>query len=171
MEKFAIDDRFDATVAEIEARLEDPSLYARLQAAMPGIRAIEPLTREDDGARVVKRVRYLPNVDGKIPSFGRAFVKPEMLSWIEESTYDKRAHRFDYRIVPNLPPAWRDRFDSRGSYVLAADGARATRRRIECEIHVRVPLFGGRIERMLRREVEANFRGEAAAMARWLAER
>jgi hypothetical protein len=174
MERFAIENRFDATVEEFEAVLNDAELYERLAAAMPGIQRIEPLERDEDDREVRRRTRYTPNVDGKIPAFGRAFVKPSMLSWIEESRYDKAAHRFAYRIVPNLPHAWRDRFDSHGAYTLAAQPSTAgggVLRRIEGEIVVRVPLFGGRVERMLRAEVEHNFASEARAIAAWLRER
>jgi len=172
VERFSIEDRFDATVEEFEALLHHADFYDHLQRSMPGIERIEPLERDEDEREIRRRVRYLPNVEGKIPAFGRAFVKPSMLSWIEESTYDKAAHRFRYRIVPNLPAAWRDRFDSHGEYTLrptaAAANARGLERRVDGEIHVRVPLFGRRVERMLRAEVETNFRAEAAALADWL---
>lgn len=170
MERFVVEDRFDATTSEFVALLEDPAFYDRLQAAMPGLERIEPLTREDDGAIVRKRVRYTPRTEGKIPAFGRALIKPSMLSWIEESTFDKTERRFSYRIVPNLPSGWRDRFDTHGEYRLTDENGRVLRR-IEGEIHVRVPLLGGRVERMLRREVETNFRAEAVAIAAWLRER
>lgn len=170
MERFVIEDRFDATVAEFEALLNHGELHARLAAAMPALEKIEPLEREEDAREVRRRVRYTPNVAGKIPIFGRAFVKPSMLSWVEESSYDKEQHRFRYRIIPNLPVAWRDRFDSHGEYTLTARATGVTRR-IECEIEVRVPLVGGKVERMLRAEVEHNFRAEARALERWLRER
>ncbi len=170
MERFVVEDRFDATVAELIALLDDPALYERLQSAMPALERIQPLERTDEGDVVRKRVRYVPRTEGKIPAFGRAFVKPSMLSWIEESTFDRREARFTYRIVPNLPASWRDRFDTHGEYRLLDDGGRVLRR-LEGEIHVRVPLFGGRVERMLRKEVETNFRAESQAIAAWLRER
>jgi hypothetical protein len=173
MERFSIEDRFDATVEEFEALLNHVEFYERLKAAMPGIQQIEPLARDEDEREIRRRVRYTPHVEGKIPAFGRAFVKPSMLSWIEESTYDKAAHRFRYRIVPNLPSAWRDRFDSHGEYTLrpSTAGSGGLERRIDGELHVRVPLFGRRVERMLRAEVETNFRAEAVALAAWLRSR
>ena len=90
-----------------------------------------------------------------------------MLRWIEESTYDKARHRFDYRILPNLPESWRDRFQSHGSYQLTQEGA-LVHRRIEGEIVVRVPLLGRTVEKLLVREVTENFRAEAEAMSAML---
>ncbi len=169
MRRFTVENEFAASVAELEALLDSPALHERLQRAMPAIDAIEPLERLEDEREVRRRVRYRPNVDGKIPAFGRGVVKPEMLAWVEESVWDKAAHRYRYRIVPNLPAAWRDRFDSHGSYQLTAT-ARGVHRLIEGEIHVRVPLVGGLVERMLVKEVEQNFRAEAEALRRFLAD-
>ena len=160
--KFEIVNRFRTTVADFERVLDDPQLYEKLR--LPAIEKIEPLERVDEGERVRRRVRYTPNTDGKIPSFGRSVVKPSMLRWIEESTYDKARHRFDYRILPNLPESWRDRFQSQGSYQLAQEGGEVVRR-IEGEIVVRLPLLGRTVEKLLLREVTENFRAEAEAMS------
>jgi hypothetical protein len=162
--KFQIDDRFDARLVEFEKLLDDPGLHARLQAAMPGLEKIEPLERVDDGASIRRRVRYTPRTDGKIPAFGRAVIKPSMLCWIEESSYDRARHRFEYRIQPNLPEAWRDRFSSSGSYQLS-ESDNALLRRIEGDVVVRVPLLGRTVEKLLVREVTENFRAEFAAMS------
>lgn len=160
--KFEIVDRFPTTVASFERVLDDPQLYDKLR--LPGIEKIEPLERSEDGGRVRRRVRYTPNTDGKIPAFGRSVVKPSMLRWIEESTYDRARHRFDYRILPNLPESWRDRFESHGSYQLTQEGGEVVRR-IEGEITVRVPLLGRTVEKLLVKEVTENFRAESAAMS------
>jgi hypothetical protein len=162
--KFEIEDRFDATLAELERLLDDPSLYGHLERAMPGIEKIEPLERVDEGGRVRRRVRYTPRTEGKIPAFGRSVVKPSMLCWTEESTWDKARHRFDYRILPSLPEAWRDRFESHGSYQLTEREGHVLRR-IDGEIVVRVPLLGRTVEKLLVREVTDNFRAELAAMS------
>jgi Protein of unknown function (DUF2505) len=160
--KFEIAHRFQTTIADFERVLDDPGLYDKLR--LPGIEKIEPLERVDEGGRIRRRVRYTPNTDGKIPSFGRSVVKPSMLRWIEESTYDKGRHRFDYRILPNLPDKWRDFFQSQGSYQLTQEGAEV-HRVIEGEIVVRVPLLGRTVEKLLVKEVTANFRAEAEAMS------
>ena len=165
--KFQIDDRFSASLADFEKLLDDPALHDKLAQAMPGIERIEPLERVDEGQTIRRRVRYTPKTEGKIPAFGRGVVKSSMLRWIEESSYDKAAHKFDYRILPNLPESWRDRFSSHGSYQLMQSGSEVVRR-IEGEIVVRVPLLGRTIEKMLVREVTENFRAESTAMSAML---
>jgi hypothetical protein len=165
--KFAIDHRFAASMEQLEHVLFAPSLYEALERGMPGIERIEPLERVDEGGVVRRRVRYTPRVGDKIPAFGRAVVKPSMLQWVEESTYDRARHRFDYRIVPNLPEAWRDRFRSSGCYELRTVGEEVARH-IDGDIDVRVPLLGRTVEKLLVREITDNFRAEAAILLRLL---
>jgi hypothetical protein len=167
---YRIDHEFDATVDEFEALLAHPELYSRLKTALPDLDKIELLEQRSDGDEVHSRVRYTPVVGDKIPTFGRPFVQASMLSWIEESTYNRRAHSFRFRIHPNIPDAWRPRFDSHGGYALTPT-ATGLHRRIDGEVRVQVALFGPRVERLLVAEVERSFGAEAQALARWLAER
>lgn len=168
--RFAIDDRFATTLERFEALLDDPDLYPRMQRELPGMARIELLeSRETDGV-VRRRVRYTPAAAHRIPSFARGRITEEMLVFVEESAFDRAAHRIDYRVEPNLPDQWRDRFASHGRFTFAAAPGGVVRR-IEGEVEVRVPLLGAIAERLLVDDVKRNFAAEAAALRRWLAER
>jgi len=167
--RFGIDDRFAATLTRFEALIEAPELYPRMQRALPGMAAIEVLSWSEADGVLTRRVRYTPRAEDKIPSFGRGVITPEMLIWTEESAFDRRAHRIDYRIEPNIPVKWRDRFASHGHFTFA-ESAGQVARRIEGEVTVRVPLLGGIVERMIIRELRQSFRAEAAELTAWLAE-
>jgi hypothetical protein len=87
---------------------------------------------------------------------------------VEESTYDRATHRGEHRIVP-------DHYGGRLScsyhttlHRLAAD---TTRRLAEGELGVRFPLVGSRVEKAIVSGLVEHAQLEAAALARWLAER
>jgi hypothetical protein len=103
-----------------------------------------------------------------VPSFGRGLITPEMLIWVEESTYDRARQRIDYRIEPNLPERWRDRFDSRGAFTFREEAGGVVRR-VDAEVTVRVPLVGVLAERLLVQEARAGFDADATILASWLA--
>jgi hypothetical protein len=90
-----------------------------------------------------------------------------MLVWIEESRFDRARHRIVYAIEPNLPPQWRDRFDSRGAFTFRQDPDGVIRR-VDGEVTVRVPIVGALAERVLVNEVRAGFDADAAVLASWL---
>ena len=115
-----------------------------------------------------RRVRYTPRAHDRVPSFGRGLVTPEMLIWVEESAYDRARQRIDYRVEPNLPERWRDRFDSRGAFTFREEAGGVVRR-VDGEVTVRVPLVGVLAERVLVREVRAGFDADATVLASWLA--
>ena len=165
--KFELVHTFECDMATFEKALFHPDLHKMLAQAMSGIKKIEPLTSDDDGKKVVRRVKYVPNTE--VPSFARAKIKPEMLEWVEESTYDKERHRFDYRIVPNIPERWHDRFKSHGSYSVTEVGGKV-RRVIDGEVTIKVTLVGGMAERYVIGQVKKNFDQEADGLRKFIAE-
>ena len=166
--RFRIDDTFATTLPRFEALLDDPELYPRMARELPGIARIDVLASEERDGVLRRRVRYTPRAEGKIPSFARGRVTPEMLVFVEESAFYRAEHRIDYRVEPNLPDRWRDHFASHGRFSLAAIPG-GVARRIDGEVQVRVPLVGGLVERMLVSELRQSFAAEAAVLGRWLA--
>lgn len=169
--RFEIEDRFEASRAELEALLEDPELYPRMARDLPGIERIELLAEDEADGVVRRRVRYTPAaVDARLPAAARGRLTAEMMVWVEESRFFRREHRLEYRVEPNLPDKWRAKFASHGEFrfVEVAGGVRRT---IVGEVTVRMPLVGSLIERRLIQELRESFRAEAALLAGWLEER
>lgn len=166
--RFSVEHTLPGTLARLEALIADPQLCQRLERALPGLERIELLSSEEASGVLRRRVRYTPRAHDRVPSFGRGLVTPEMLIWVEESAYDRARQRIDYRVEPNLPERWRDRFDSRGCFTFR-EAAGGLVRRVEGEVTVRVPLVGVLAERLLVREVRAGFEADAAVLATWLA--
>ncbi len=167
--RFAIDHSFATSLERFESLLHDPNLYARMERVLPGIERIELIEQHEQDGVVHRRVRYTPRAEDKLPSFARGIISPEMLIWTEESAIYRHQHRIEYRVLPNLPERWRDRFSSHGSFRFAAT-PRGVTRHIEGELVVRAPLFGRIVERMLVKEVTQSFSAEAAELTAWLAE-
>jgi hypothetical protein len=165
--KFVIEQTFATTLARMEGLLDDPALHERLARDLPGLESIELLERTDSDGKLHRRLRYTPRAADRIPSYGRGVITPEMLIWIEDSTFHRAEHRIDWHTEPNLPPKWRARFDSRGTFQYSETSG-GVLRRIEGEVTVRVALFGGLAERFLIGELKRSFTVEAALLKRWL---
>lgn len=168
--RFSVEHQLPGTLARLEALLVDPGLYARLERALPALERIDLLTHVEANGLIRRRVRYTPRPDtARVPAFGRGRVTPEMLIWVEESTYDRAAQRIDYVVEPNLPERWRDRFESRGVFTFREEGGGVVRR-IDGEVVVRVPIVGLLAERALVKEARAGFDADARVLASWLAD-
>ena len=161
--RFRITQRFDASVERVEAALLDPEFLGRL-GELPTLGRPQLLEQQEDGDTVRRRVRYA--FTGHLSSAVTAVVDPAKLTWVEDSTTDRRTHRTTFRIVPDH---YTDRLQCTGSFTLEPDGA-ASRRVAEGDLRVRFPLVGSRVERAIVSGLEEHAEAEAKAAAAWLVE-
>ena len=163
--KFELQDTFETDLATFEQALADPRLPEVLSRAMSSIKKVEEIGREDDGRLLKRRVRFVP--DQEVPSFARGKIKPEMLEWVEESTYDRTQHRLEYRFLPNIPERWNDRFRGFGSYSLT-EASGKVRRVLSGEVVVKVTFVGGMAERYVVGQLTRTYEQEAEALRGFL---
>jgi hypothetical protein len=160
--RFRVEQRFAAPLGEVEDALVDPAFLARL-GELPRLGAPEVLSSEDGGDVVVQRVRY--RFAGDLAPTVTAVVEPDRLTWVEETTYDRRTHRGEHGIVPDH---YAGRLRASYTTHLEADGA-GTRRRTDGELKVRFPLVGGRVERAIVAGLTQHAALEAEVLDAWLA--
>jgi hypothetical protein len=162
--RFRIVQRFVAPLEAVEPALVDPAFLERL-AELPKLGRPTLLGQEVDGDVVRQQVRYA--FAGHLSSAVTAVVDPAKLTWIEDSTIDRRTHRTTFRI---LPDHYRDRLACEGTFTLQPDGD-GSRRVAEGDLRVRFPLVGGRVERAIVSGLEEHAELEAEVMTRWLRDR
>ena len=159
--RFRVEQRYDAPLETVEAAFVDPAFIARL-SELPKLGGAHLLDQRDEGHLLHQRVRYA--FVGDLSAAVRRVVDPARLTWVEESTLDRRTHRTEWRIVP-------DHYGSllrcSGTFQLEPDGP-GTRREAEGDVRVSVPLVGGKVERAIVSGLEEHARREAVAMADWL---
>jgi hypothetical protein len=162
--RFRIDQRFAGVLYAVEAAFVDPAFLEQL-SRLPKLGQPRLLDQRADGDLVHQRVHYA--FAGDLSPAVTAVVDPAKLTWVEESTLDRRTHRTTFRIVPDH---YRDRLQASGSFALSADGP-ATRRVAEGDVKVRFPLVGGRVERAIVSGLREHAEMEEQVMADWLAQR
>jgi hypothetical protein len=116
--------------------------FAQAMKSAAGARSIEELDRREEGARVHRRVRVVP--DRAVPAPLRAVLR-EAVAFVEDSVFDREALTVAWRSTATV---WSDRFDFSGTTTFCAAGD-DVERRIVGEVHVRAPGVGGMIERLL----------------------
>ena len=153
-----------APLAEVEDALLDPAFLARL-AELPRLGRPRLLATETDGDVVRQQVRY--RFSGDLAPAVTAVVDPDKLTWVEDTTYDRRRHRGEHRIVPDH---YRDRLRASYTTQLEEHGG-GTRRLVEGDLRVRFPLVGGRVERAIVSGLVEHAGLEAGVLAQWLTDR
>jgi hypothetical protein len=162
--RFRIQQRFDAPVDVVEDVLLDPAFLERL-GALPKLGRPTLLDQREDGEVVHRRVRFA--FAGHLSPAVTAVIDPARLTWVEESTVDRRSHRTTFRI---LPDHYAERLRASGTFTLSTDGP-GSRRLAEGDVVVRFPLVGSKVERAIVSGLEEHAAAEAKAVSDWLAER
>ena len=140
--QFQVDQSFDATPSEVMALYTDAAFYGRL-VGLPKIGAPDVLSVEHDGDRVRLKIRYRFTAD--LPAAALAVLDPNKLTWVEDSSYDLPTNAFSSKLLPDHYP---DRLTAgaRTRFLLADGTTDTTRRLIEGDLKVRMPLVGGKVE-------------------------
>ncbi len=112
---------------------------------------------------IVRHVRYEPQqAPGSEAS--EAFGKSRA-SFLETLDYDTRTRRGTWKTIPNMVP---DRVSNTGTIAFLDDKI-GTKRVVEGEAIVRLFGFGGRVEKIIVREIQKNYELSAAFITEWLA--
>ncbi len=95
---FRVEQSIDAPRDGVTAALIDPRFYEAL-AAIPDLGSPAVIDLHDHEDDVVLRVRY--EFAGTLSPAVRAVLDPDRLTWVQETTMHPRAHRADFRIIPD----------------------------------------------------------------------
>lgn len=162
--RFELEQRFCGSVEDVAALFDDPRLLERLAEAQTLCRA-ELLERSENDAVVRQRVRYA--YTGTLSPAARAIVDPSALTWVEESEFDRRTLRRQFRIVPEHDL---DRLRCEGVAEFQTEGGR-TRRLTRGKLEVRVPVAGTKVADAIVSGLREFALVEAAVVQQWLDER
>ena len=160
--RFRIEQRFGATVDGVEAAFTDPAFIESL-AALPQLGRPQLLERTEDGPTVRTLVRYA--FAGDLSSAVRRVVDPARLTWVEDATLDRAAHRSRFTILPDHYAAL---LRCHGTAESRADGD-GSRRVTTGEIEVPMPLVGGKVERAIVSGMEEHAAAEVSLIEQWVA--
>ena len=156
--KFKFEHIFDADMETVVGCFLDPELPAYLMENMSTVQAIEPLSIEEEGGLVRRKVRYQPVP--LIKRVGPKKVDPKWMCWVEESIYDRARRRMEFSNVP-ITDFVAKRMSNSGTVTLTEAGAGKTLRIIEGELRIKFPLLGRIAERIIYKDAAKIINEEA----------
>jgi hypothetical protein len=161
---FSIEQRFDGPLDRVEAAFVDPAYLERL-STLPKLGRPTLVHRVEAGDLVHHWVKYA--FVGDLNAAVRRVVDPARLTWVEESTLDRRTHRTTWRIVPDH---YRNLLRASGTFELTQETAERTRRTTEADLKVTVPLVGGKVEQAIVSGLREHAEREEQVLDDWLRE-
>jgi hypothetical protein len=163
--RFTLEHRFDAPVDVVAQVANDPDFQKALDD-LPNVgeRKVSELTEHPDGT-IHRVVRY--KLGSQLPAPVVA-VLGDNATWDEIGDYDPSSHEWTFEIKPHMLGG---RLKCNGRYAFVPDGDDGTKRLVEVELKVKVPLVGGRAEREIKKGLVDTMEAEAQLLADHLATR
>jgi len=124
------------------------------------------LFEEWEGSKKITRTEWC--VYGKIPKIAQNFIKPEMLTWIEEAVWDSKLLNYTWVIKPHY---FKNRVTGEGEWTYRTAGENKTERKLQGILQIRVPIFGRIIERVFVKHMYNTFEEEYRIMNQKVRER
>lgn len=157
--KFRHELTYDASPVEVFAMLADPAFREAGCAAADVVSADVTVERVGDGFSLT--VERVDRTDG-LPAFARTFAGDTTRSIQREEWADASGGTLVIE-APGKPS------EVQGTITLVPDGA-ATREIIELDLKIKVPLIGGKLEKLLAEQVTAGIEAEQQAGIAYLKE-
>ncbi len=149
---------FDAPVDAVEAALLDPAFWAQL--TLPDVSAPRVLAADAD------RIEMAMEWAGTLEGLGRRIAGTDRVTWKQTLRLDRSRHTGRLEIASEVRVTTTCRAELRFEPI---DGGRATRRSLDGELTVKVPLVGGQAEQRLAPGIRKRIDDEAVALRTWLA--
>ena len=160
--EFQLEHTFDAPLEAVETAMIDPAFLESTR--LPDVGPPKVLSRDEDGDTVTLRVSY--HYTGSLNSLARRVLSTNDVAWVQETVLDRSTHRTTFTVIPKVHP---DRFECGGVMQLTVvDGK--TKRTIDGEVKIKVPLFGSRGERLIVPGLRNRMNREAELLDEWLKE-
>ncbi len=162
--RFEIVHEFDIPLDAIELAMLSPDLVSKLKSRLTNMEDVRQTEHILENG-VLRRVwAYQASVKLPVPVFANKVVTREMLSWDERSTYDLKMHEASWSVHPNVKPDWQKFFQAEGTYKLASSGQGKTKRTVDGELFLRVPVVQKMAERAILGEVRRIYDAEAETL-------
>lgn len=162
--RFEIVHDFEIPLDALELAVLSPDLVSSLKTRLKNMEDVRQ-TEHSLESGVLHRVwAFQASVKLPVPVFAKKLVTREMLSWDETSVYDLKTHSASWNVRPNVKPEWQKFFQAEGKYTLVATERGKTRRSVEGELFLRVPVVQKMAERAILGEVRRMFDAEAETL-------
>lgn len=160
--RFSIEQHFSSEPKRVIRAYTNPTLYPSLtgltRVATPKVISY---TTDQDKTDLLLQMRLIAAVS----TAARAIIDPDQLSWLQQEKYDLAS---ETAAVVFHPDNYSDRFSCSGTYRFCQGSNGGTKRVIDGDIRVRVPLVGREVERAIVSGLRDHFAQEQPLVETWM---
>lgn len=155
--RFSISHELDAPLDAVELAVLSPDLGRLLSEKVATLDSVVTIEHALRGGELRRILRF--QASAPLPIFKGYDVARDAMCWEEDSRYRLVDHASTWSVAPK--EEWRRYFQSSGTYKLERLPGGRTRRRVDGDLEIRLPVLGAVVERMALAEVRKTYDAEA----------
>jgi len=163
--KFSMDHYFDTPADKIIDMLKAGEDLCRMED-LPNVSSRKVIERRREGKKMFSRIEW--NVHGQIPKIAQKILRPEMLTFVEESVWDDDDTTFRTKIIPHY---LKDKLSCNTTSQWSAAGDGKARRRFGGELVLNIPIVGPVAEKTIVDYLKKNNDKNAVIVRKFLQEK
>lgn len=158
---FRLRHSFAAPPERVAQTLLDPAFQASL-SDVGSLAERTVLSQIERSGTTVRRVRCV--LDLELSGMAKSILGDADPAWVEEAVWHPQAMAWEWKIEPEVAA---DLLSAAGRIEIAPEGE-GTERVVTGSVKVRVPLYGGKVERWVVEGVQRAYEEEAQRLRDWL---
>jgi hypothetical protein len=144
---------FPCTRAVYEQKINNAKVLEMCDGRLPYLKSRKIVETKEDAAKGTKFWRFRCEADYKMSEAARKVIG-DKLGWFEESTFDAKEHRIDFKVTPDVL-AGRYRSEGEQLFIERDDGQMD--RVMTVEITISIPIVGGMVEKTIAERLKETY--------------
>jgi hypothetical protein len=165
MQKYNVVNYYEYPVDVVcQVLMETPNIYNL--ADLPNVSTNQQLEDRDAGDKKYIKVKW--DVQGQLPPIVQKVVKPNMLTFVEDSVWDRRTRVYSTKILPSF---FKNVIDAHHQLEFTEEKGRTKRLlrgHFEFKVPVVGPIFEGLVVNLLKQNIEADFKLSTKALVQYI---
>lgn len=163
MQRYRIIHFYDYHIDTVTSLLMDSKVPIYDLADLPNVSTNKLLSEKDEGDKRYLKVEWC--VHGQIPKIAQKIIRPEMLTFVEDSIWDRTTKTYSTKIIPHF---FKKQFDARHKVEFTDHGDGRTMRVLTGHFDAKIPIVGPVFEQVvmkyLKQNAEEDFRISARSL-------
>ena len=167
MQKYTITHYYDYHIDTVVSLLMENETPIYDLEELPNVSASKPLECRDEGDK-----KYIKNewcVHGQIPKIAQKIIRPDMLTFVEDSVWDRKERTYTAKIIPHH---FKKQIDARHRVEFYDNNDGRTRRVLKGIFEVKIPIIGPIFElavlKYLKENAESDFNISKASLVKYI---
>jgi hypothetical protein len=167
MQKYTITHYYDYFIDTVTYLLMDSEVPLYDLMELPNVSSNKPIENRDEGDKKIIKNEWC--VHGQLPKIAQKIIKPDMLTFLEDSVWDRKTRVYSAKIIPHH---FKKQFDAHHRVEFYDNNDGRTRRVLKGVFEAKIPIIGPIFElailKYLKENAESDFKISSISLTKYI---